>query len=50
MEKEADVFAPFVESSGVHNFMGVMTHDVDVNAIAMDEYHYDAALREAQLG
>ena len=49
MEEEADVFAPFVESLGVRSFMGIMTHDVDVDAMAKDEYRYDAALREAQL-
>ena len=47
MEEEADVFAPFVESLGVRSFMGVMTYDVDVDAMAKDEYRYDAALREA---
>ena len=49
MEEEADVFAPFVESLGVRSFMGIMTYDVDVDAMAKDEYRYDAALREAQL-
>ena len=49
MEEEADVFAPFVESLGVRSFMGVMTFDVDVDAMAKDEYRYDEALREAQL-
>ena len=49
MEEEADVFAPFVESLGVRSFMGIMTHDVDVDAMAKDEYRYDAKLREAQL-
>ena len=49
MEEEADVFAPFVESLGVRSFMGVMTWDVDVDAMAKDEYRYDAALRESQL-
>ena len=49
MEEEADVFAPFVESLGVRSFMGVMTYDVDVDAMAKDEYRYDEALREAQL-
>ena len=29
--------------------MGVMTHDVDVDAMAKDQYRYDAALRESQL-
>ena len=50
MEEEADVFAPFVESLGVRSFMGIMTYDVDVDAMAKDEYHYHPALREAQLG
>ena len=49
MEEEADVFAPFVESLGVRSFMGVMTYDVDVDAMAKDEYRYDATLRETQL-
>ena len=49
MEEEADVFAPFVETLGVRSFMGIMTYDVDVDAMAKDEYRYDAVLREAQL-
>ena len=49
MEEEADVFAPFVESLGVRSFMGIMTYDVDVDAMAKDEYRYDEALREARL-
>ena len=49
MEEEADVFAPFVESLGVRSFMGIMTHDVDVDAMAKDEFRYDAKLRERQL-
>ena len=49
MEEEADVFAPFVESLGVRSFMGVMTCDADVDAMAKDEYRYDGVLREAEL-
>ena len=46
-EEDADVFAPFVESLGVRSFIGVATCDADVDAMAQDEYRYDAALREA---
>ena len=49
-EEEADVFAPFVESLGVRSFIGVSTCDADIDAMAKDEYRYDAALRGAQLG
>ena len=49
MEEEADVFAPFVEALGVRSFMGIMTHDVDVDAMTRNEFRYDEALREAQL-
>ena len=48
-EEEADVFAPFVESLGVRSFIGVSTCDADIDAMAKDEYRYDAALREAEL-
>ena len=49
MEEEADVFAPFVEALGVRSFMGVMTFDADIDAMAKDVYRYDEARREAQL-
>ena len=50
MEEEADVFAPFVESLGVRSFIGISTCDADIDAMARDEYRYDAATRVAQLG
>jgi cytosine/adenosine deaminase-related metal-dependent hydrolase len=49
MEEDADVYAPFVEKLGIRSFMGIMTQDADVDAMAKGEYRFVKALTEAQL-
>ena len=49
MEEDADVLAPFIERSGIRAAMGVMTHDVDLEALMRGETVFDADVRRAQL-
>ncbi len=49
MEEHADVYASFVEKLGIRSFMGIMTQDADVDAMAKGEYRFIKQLTESQL-
>ena len=49
MEEDADVFAPFVESSGIRAAIGVMTHDVDLDRLMAGDTVFDATVQREQL-
>lgn len=50
MEEDAELFAPFIESSGMRALIGVMVNDVNLDALSRGETQFDASVREAQLG
>ena len=49
MEEDAELFAPFIESSGIRALIGVMVNDVNLEALARGETVFDAAVRDQQL-
>lgn len=49
MEEDADVTAPFVEKVGMRAQLGIMAHDIDVDAMNRGEIVFDEAVRDAQL-
>ena len=49
MEEDAELFAPFMESSGIRALIGVMVNDVNLEALARGETVFDAAVRDQQL-
>lgn len=49
MEEDADITAPFVEKIGMRALMGIMAHDIKVEAMNREEIIFDEAVREAQL-
>ena len=49
MEEDVDVYAEFVDRLGVRSAMGVMIHDVEVEAMRRGEFRFDEALRRTQL-
>jgi len=49
MEEDAELFAPFIESSGIRAFIGVMVNDVNLDALASGQTVFDDAVRTQQL-
>ena len=49
MEEDAELFAPFIESSGIRALIGVMVNDLNLEALARGETVFDAAVRDQQL-
>ena len=49
MEEDAELFAPFIEASGIRALIGVMVNDVNLDALSRGETVFDAVVREAQL-
>lgn len=49
MEEDADVTAPFVEQSGIRALLGVMAHDIDVDALNRGKTVFDERVRAQQL-
>jgi len=49
MEEEAELFAPFIESSGIRALMGVMVNDVRLDALARGQTVFDESVRSVQL-
>ncbi len=49
MEEDAELFASFIETSGMRALIGVMANDVNLEALTRGETVFDAALRERQL-
>lgn len=50
MEEHAELFAPFIEHSGIRASIGVMVNDVNLDALAEGRTVFDEAARETQLG
>ena len=49
MEEDAELFAPFIESSGIRAFIGVMVNDVNLDALASGQTVFDDTIRTQQL-
>ncbi len=49
MEEEAELFAPFIETSGIRALIGVMVNDVRLDALARGETVFDETVRASQL-
>ncbi len=49
MEEDAELFAPFIESSGIRAFIGVMVNDVNLDALASGQTVFDDTVRTQQL-
>ena len=49
MEEDAELFAPFIESSGIRALIGVMVNDLNLEALARGETVFDGAVRDQQL-
>ncbi|MBO6520582.1 MAG: amidohydrolase family protein [Rhodospirillales bacterium] len=49
MEEDADVTAPFVEQSGIRALLGIMAHDIDVDALNRGNTVFDDRVRAQQL-
>ena len=49
MEEDAELFAPFIESSGIRALIGVMVNDVNLDALASGQTVFDDAVRTQQL-
>lgn len=49
MEEDAELFAPFIESSGIRALIGVMVNDLNLEALARGETVFDANVRDQQL-
>ena len=49
MEEDAELFAPFIEKSGIRALIGVMVNDLNLDALARGETVFDPAARELQL-
>ena len=49
MEEDADVFAPFIEASGIRAGLGIMLSDLDLGRLAQGELAFDAAARDRLL-
>lgn len=49
MEEDADVTAPFVEQSGIRGLLGIMAHDIDVDALNNGKTVFDERVRAEQL-
>jgi len=49
MEEDAELFAPFIDSSGIRALIGVMVNDLNLEALARGETVFDAAVRDQQL-
>ena len=49
MEEDVEVYAEFIDALGMRAGMGLMTYDVDADAMAKGEYRYDETQCERQL-
>ena len=49
MEEDAELFAPFIESSGIRALIGVMVNDVNLDALASGQTVFDDTVRTQQL-
>ena len=49
MEEDAELFASFIETSGMRAQIGVMVNDVNLEALARGETVFDPAVRDQQL-
>ena len=49
MEEDAELFAPFIESSGIRALIGVMVNDLNLEALARGDTVFDTAVRDQQL-
>jgi cytosine/adenosine deaminase-related metal-dependent hydrolase len=49
MEEDAELFAPFIASSGIRAFIGVMVNDVNLDALASGQTVFDDTVRTQQL-
>jgi len=49
MEEDAELFAPFIEQSGMRAGIGVMGNDLDLNQIGSGTTVFDEGVREQQL-
>ena len=49
MEEDAELFAPFIESSGIRAFIGVMVNDVNLDSLASGQTVFDDSVRIQQL-
>ena len=49
MEEDAEIFASFIETSGMRAQIGVMVNDVNLEALARGETVFDPAVRDQQL-
>ena len=49
MEEGAELFAPFIEKSGMRALIGVMVNDVNLEALALGQTVFDETVRDSQL-
>ena len=49
MEEDAELFAPFIENSGIRASIGVMVNDLNPEALAQGRTVFDESVRESQL-